>query len=238
MDLKSLTRDASKVHAHLKELDDGSVVTTKGCKIYIPARWRDKELAVLGNETYILGIFMITVGDSHYAVNIVNAMMRIEPSSINTVLIDQSEYLEFVFEPGEVVFPTTELVRSDKLLYYIFDEIVAKGKIPVYLNYLDLGRLFDSAEKHAGVRLASTPTVLHMVLSMIARDPADPNRYFRQVTNGKDFEKVVFIPLRSSTHGANNTTARLMGSHFSDNLTSALVNPSEREENIEHILRM
>lgn len=77
-----------------------------------------------------------------------------------------------------------------------------------------------------------------MLLSVIARNPDDLNQFFRQVTTGKDLERVKFIQLRSSTHGANNTTARLLGSHFSDNLTSALVNPSDREENIERILRM
>jgi hypothetical protein len=238
MNLKDYTRDASKVHSHLKELGDGSVVAVKGCKIYIPISFRDKNLASLGNDTYIVGIYMMTVEDKFYAVSLVNAMMRIDPSSINEVTIDDKDYFEFVFEPGDTVIASTDLVVSAKLLYYIFDAIVAKGNIPTYISYLDLGRLFDSAEKHAGTRLASTPTILHMLLSMIGRNPDQLMQYFRQVTNGKDFDKVAYVQLRSTTHGATNTTARLMGSHFTDNLTSALVNPSEREENIEHILRM
>jgi hypothetical protein len=192
----------------------------------------------MGNEIYVLGIFMLAVEDRYYAVNNIAAMMRIEPSSVNTVVLDDKDYFEFLFEPGDRVFAATDLVKDDKLIYYIFDEIVAKGNVPVYLDYLDLGRLFDSAPHYAGVTLASTPTVLHMLLSVIARNPDDLNQFFRQVTTGKDLERVKFIQLRSSTHGANNTTARLLGSHFSDNLTSALVNPSDREENIERILRM
>ncbi|MAP22093.1 MAG: hypothetical protein CL582_14275 [Alteromonadaceae bacterium] len=237
MNLDAYKRDASKVQAYLKELKDGSVITTKGCKIYIPTRFRDKSLATIGKETYILGLFMIAVEDKYYAVNNVNAMMRIEPSSINTVSIENKDYFEFVFEQNDTVFPSTDLVKDDTLLYYIFDEVVSKGNIPAYMNYLDLGHLFDTAQQFAGVKLVSTPTVMHMLLSKLARDPGDLNTYFRQVSNGDDLDNARFLQLRSNTHGATNTTARLMGSYFSDNITSALVNPAEREENIERILR-
>jgi len=236
--LSDYIRDATKVGSALVETDSGSVIAKKDVKLYIPTRFRDKNLASISNETYVLGIFMLTVEDRYYAVNNINAMMRIEPSSVNTVVLNEKDHYEFVFEAGDVVFASTQLVNNDKLLYYIFDEIVAKGNVPVYLDYLDLGRLFDSAPKHAGVTLASTPTILHMLLSVVARDPDNLSQFFRQVTNGKDFARAKFVQLRSSTHGANNTTARLLGSHFSDNLTSALINPADREENIERILRM
>lgn len=238
MDFKALTRDPAKVHAFLKELEDGSVITTKGCKIYSPARYRDKELAQFGNETYIVAIFAMTVEDKYYAVSLVNAMIRIEPSTVNIVQIDQTEYLEFVFEAGDVVFAGTDLVKDDKLPYFIFDEIIAKGNVPVYLGVDDVVRLFDTAKSHANIALYSTPTVMHMVIAMTMRYAKDLSKYYRQLTNGNDPDMVVWMPLRSATHGATNTTARLLRAHFADNLTSALVTPSDREENIERILRM
>lgn len=238
MDLGKMKRNPDRVRAALKELSDGSVVTKTGCKIYTPVSFRDKNLASVGNEVHIVGIYMMTVDDSDYAVSLINAMMRIEPSAINQVTIEGVDHFEFIFEPGDTVFGSTDLVVNGKLIYYIYDEVVAKGNVPPFMDYLDLGRLFDSARHHAEKKLASTPTILHMLLSMIARNPDDLTQYFRQVTTGKDLERVRFVQLRSTTHGATNTTARLMGSHFSDSLTSALVNPSDREENIEHILRM
>ena len=45
------------------------------------------------------------------------------------------------------------------------------------------------------------------------------------------------IPFRSVTYGATNTTAKLMGAYFDEGLTSALVNPSQRTEKIEELLR-
>lgn len=237
MNINDFKRDADKIKAILHKAKSGAIIAKAPCRIYIPSRWRDKHLASIGNEIYILGMFMIATEDNFYAINHIDAMMKISPMSINHVYFNEVEYLEFTFERGDTIFDSIKLVKNDKLPYYIFDEFVSKGKIPAYMNYSDLARLFDTAKKHAGVTLASTPTILHMVLSMIARDKEDPNRYFRQVTNGKDLDKALYIPLNSSTHGANNTTARLLGSHFNDNLTSALVNPSDRQENIERLLR-
>jgi hypothetical protein len=46
----------------------------------------------------------------------------------------------------------------------------------------------------------------------------------------------VYIPLRSVTYTATNTTNKLAGSYFQEGLVSALVSPSERKERIESIL--
>ena len=51
-------------------------------------------------------------------------------------------------------------------------------------------------------------------------------------------KKFVTIPLRSVAYAASNTTNKLAGSYFSVGLTSALVNPTERVEKIEAILRV
>jgi hypothetical protein len=238
MNMKDLVRDPSKVHVHLKELEDGSVITTKGCTLVCPARFRDKKLVSIDSDVYVLGIFMIVVEGRYYAVSSTNAMMRIDPSTMNDIYIDGVPHLEFVFEPGSIVIANTNLIVDGNILFYIFEELISRGNVPVFFGYDDLINLFETSIKHAGVRLSSTPTILHMLLSMVARNPDDLNQFYRQIVDGTNTDKVKYIALHSTTHGANNTTARLLGAHFSDNLTSALVNPSDREENIETILRM
>ena len=59
MDPRTLTRDAPKIHAVLKELEDKRLVTTKGCKIYIPSRYAERGLAQVGVETNIVGMAAI-----------------------------------------------------------------------------------------------------------------------------------------------------------------------------------
>jgi hypothetical protein len=46
-----------------------------------------------------------------------------------------------------------------------------------------------------------------------------------------------FIPFRSPIYGATNTTAKLIGAYFDDSINSALVNPSEKVEGVESLLR-
>ena len=239
MDIQKLVRSAPEVHAALTELEDGRVVTKKPVKIYIPTRFADRGLASIGSEIYIVGIYAITVNDLHYGVSVVNAMMRIEPTSLMKVVIDHDEYYEFFFEPGSTVFPSTQLVKTDTLVYRIYDEIISKGHVPWYLGYTELGRLFDSAKYHAGANIGENPEVTELIVSMIARDSKDRRFYYRQVVkNLDDVEKrpPVFIPLRNITYGATNTTNKLAGSYFNEGMTSALINPADRSERIESLL--
>lgn len=240
MDIRKLVRDAPKVHAALKELPDESLVTTKGCKIYVPARFAERGLASIGIETHIVGIYAIVVEDKYYGVSMVNAMVRINPTAITTVKVGEDEYYEFYFEPGSKVIPSVQLVKTDTLVFKIYDEIIAKGRVPWYLEYFDLAKIFDSAKYHAGANVGENREVTELIISMIGRDPKDRTKYYRQSIKSMDDVKKnppAFIPLRSVQYNATNTTTKLMGSYFSDGLVSALVNPSEREERIEELLR-
>jgi len=240
MEPSKFVRDAAKVRAALTVQADKSVTTAKSLKIYIPERYVEKKLAVIAAEIYILGVFAMVVDDRHYAVSTTNAMMRIKPSTISTVKFDGDSYLEFEFEPGSVVFATTELIKTDTLVYYIFDEFIAKGRVPWFIEYEDLAKIFESAEKHAGVALGKQHSIIEMFAAAIARDAKKRSSYYRHSlaprASAAD-EAPLFIPLRSIVDGATNTTAKLMGSYWNDGLTSALRNPSEKTERIERLLR-
>lgn len=240
MDWTHYQRDAKRAHAVLVEQPDGSVLTTKGCKIYIPERFAEKELAVIAAETYICGIFAIVVEDKYYGVSTANAMMRIKPSLISTVKFGEDTYLEFTFDPGAVVFATLDLIKNDTLVYRIFDEIIAKGRVPWYLSYDDLAKLFETSAYHAGVNLQGSHAILEMIAAAVARNPKDRTKYYRHgVVNQSDKydHPPVLIPLRSITLGTTNTTSKLLGSYWDQGLNSALTNPSTKTENIEDLLR-
>lgn len=240
MDPRRLTRDAPKVHAALKELPDGRLVTTKGCKIYIPARYAERGLAQVGIDTYIVGIYAIVVDDKYYGVSMVNAMMRIDPTTTQKISVDEEEFYEFYFEPGATVCVSVMLVKTDTLTFKIYDEIIAKGRVPWYLDYNDLGSLFKTAKYHAGANVGQQREVTELIVSMIARDPKDRTKYYRQTVQSQGeiaLRPPAFIPLRSVVYQATDTTTKIMGSYFSDGLQSALINPSERTERIEGLLR-
>jgi hypothetical protein len=228
------------VQACLAELPDESLVAKKTIKIYIPVRFAERGLASIGRETHIVGIYAMVVDDAYYAVSMVNAMMRILPNITNTVDIMGDDYYEFIFTPGSTILPSTQLVKIDTLTYKIYDEIIAKGRVPWYLGYPELAQLFNTARYHAGANIGSDHEVIELLVSIISRDPKDITRYYRQVA--KTMQEVkknppIYTPLKSVANVATNTTNKLAGSYFSEGVVSALVNPAERTERIEGILR-
>lgn len=240
MNPKLLIRDASKVHACLQELDDGRIVAKKPVKIYQPTRFAERGLASIGIETNIVGIYAIVVDDKYYGVSMVNATQRIEPTSTVKIQIDGEEFYEFSFEAGSTVVSSVMLVKTDTLVYKIYDEIIAKGRVPWYLGYSELGKLFDTALYHAGARIGTNHEVTELIISMIARNPKDRHQYYRKdIVSLEDMvaNPPAFIPLRSVTYAATNTLNKLAGSFFTEGVVSALVNPTDRVERIEDLLR-
>lgn len=240
MNINDLIRDPKRVHANLRELEDGRLITLTGCRIYTPVRFSERGLTSIGVETHIVGIYAIVVEDKYYGVSMVNAMMRIDPGVRNVVNIDGDDYYEFVFEAGSTVIASVNLVKTDVLTYRIYDEIISKGNVPWYLGYSELAKIFDTAKYHAGANIGGDHEVTELLVSMISRDPVDRTKYYRQsVRTSEDLNKIkpAFIPLKSVTYSATNTTNKLAGSHFSEGVVSALVSPSERTERIEELLR-
>ncbi len=241
LDPRQWIRDADRVKANLQELADDRLVCKRECRIYIPVRFSERKLASIGVEIHILGIYAMVVDQKYYAVSNVNAMVRIEPALTNKVSFDEDEYYEFVFLPGTTVIANLQLIQSGNLVYSIYDEFFGKGRVPWYLGYEDLGHIFDTAKTHAGANIGTEHEVTELLVSMIARDPANRHRYYRQAVKSKEEVKQIppaFIPLKSVVYSATNTVNKLAGSYFTDGLVSALNSPSERVERIEKILSL
>lgn len=241
MDTSRLVRNADAIKANIVETPDGRLVVKKACNLYTPARYVEKGLAHVGNETYVVGIYGLVIPETgEYATNLTNAMMGIDPSWSNVVTIDGVDYIEFHFEPGATLCTNVQLVKNDILVYTIYNEIIAKGNIPWYMNYLDMGRLFDSALYHGGLNLRASPATLQMIAAVISRDNDDRTKYYRQTVSSleqAETKRPAFIPFRNIAYGATNTAAKLIGAFFEEGMISAAVNPSNRLEKVEALLR-
>src|ERR1700693_2726374 len=179
MDINALRRDPSMVQACLRELPDDRLVAVKPIRIYIPSRFAERGLAFIGIETYIAGICAIVTEDNLYGIMMVNAVMRIEPTSMMKIVIDGTEYYEFFFEKGSTEVSNLKLVKTDTLVYRIYDEIISKGNIPWYLGYEDMGRIFDTAKSHGGANIGTNHEVTELLISLVARNLDDRKEYYR-----------------------------------------------------------
>lgn len=239
MDWRQFVHDAEKIHDNLALLPDKRLVTKKGCKIYIPSRYESYNLADVGIKTYICGICAFVVEDKYFGIGIVDAMMSIEPTSTMKVDFDGDEYYEFTFDPGETVISSIGLVKNDTLVYRIYDEIYSKAHVPWYVGYAELGRIFDTAEYHAGTSVGKNHEVIEMHASLIARVKEDRHQYYRTIAISEEFIKLnppVYISLTNVTYAATNTLNKLAGSYQHEGIVSALVNPTTRRERIESLL--
>lgn len=240
MNPKELIRDASKVLECLQELPDESLVALKEVKIYVPVRFAERGLAEVGVETYICGVYAIVVGDKYFGVSTINAMIRITPTSTMKIKVKGDDYFEFTFAEGSVVIPSLNLVKNDIIVYRIYDEIISKGRVPWYMDYETMGHIFDSAGYHAGANIGENSEVTELIISIIARNPDKKSDYYRTVVTNPELAlkaTVAWIPLRSVTYAATNTTNKLAGSYWSVGVVSALTAPAERTERIEMLLR-
>jgi hypothetical protein len=242
MNVHHMHRDANKVKAALTQTEDGRLVALKPVKIYVPTRFAERGLASIGVETQICGVYAMTVDDSFYAVSMVNAMVPITPTSMMKVMIDDDEYFEFEFEKGSTVIPLLDLLKTDSLVYKIYNEIIAGGHTPWYLSrdYALMALIFDTAKEHAGANIGQNHEVTELLISMVARNAKNRNEYYRHAIKSMGdliTNPPVMIPLRSVEFAASNTLNKLAGSYFSRGVVSALVNPTDRMERLDNILQ-
>lgn len=239
MEFSKLVRDQDKIHAVLKELPDERLVALKPISLYIPARFAERGLAQIGIETHICGIILYVVEEKYYAISLFNAMVRTEPTSTVRTTIDGEEFYKFSYSAGATVFSSLQLVKNDTLVYRIYHELFS-GHMPLFINYDDSGKVFDTARKHGGANIGGQHEITELLVSMVSRDPNNRHRYYRQAIKTRaDMGKLkpVVISMRNVFYGATNTTNKLAGSYFHDGVVGALNHPATRVERIEGLLR-
>ena len=245
MDISKLIRKPDAVLPHLTKAKDGSLVAKKETRIYIPLKYRTRNLASFGQTTRSVAIFPVVIGN-HYSVMKVCANIDLTPTSTRSVVINEEEFLELTFSAGSTIAKSLGLVQSAVLVYYISDHFYSKGDIPWFMNYNDLSELFDTCIKHAGTDLNVDPAILELIASSLARQAKDRTKYFRHLIKSQaEFEHpemlpgggIAYISLKNIELGATNTTAKLMGNYFNEGLSSALVTKTTRLEGVEDLLR-
>lgn len=240
MSTSKFIRQAQAVTSTLRETPDGRLITLKGCKVYIPGRYLEKNLAQIGAEKYICGICAIVVDDKYYGVLMVNAMIGIEPTVTNHVEFDGDEYFEFVFDPGAVLINNLNLVQTDTIPYRIYDEYLSNGRVPWYVGMEDLADVYGTAKEHADANVGTEHAITELIVSLIARDPQDRSQRYRHTIKDKReliTRPPVYVPLASVHYSATNTVNKLAGNYFSEGVRSAIIAPASRVEDIENLLK-
>lgn len=239
MEIKHLKRDPNYILDAFMFPSNGTMVAKKDLIITFPVAYEEKQLATISTDVYVVGIFGIIV-DGYYASNTMLSRIRMFPTEIEKEKIDEVEYYILHFEKGSTVVENMNLVKENTIGYYVYNYLIAQGKVPWYMSAIELLNLFKDSNYYSGVTYGSNHVATELIAAMIMRRNGDINQYWRQSINSID--EVIsnppqFIPLRDVIYGARNTTAKLMGAYLKEGMKSAIMHPSENTESVEEILR-
>jgi len=237
---KNMQRSSSLTHQDWIELPDGSIITKEGCKVYFPVSWTECGLASVGDDIQVLGFFTAVYG-SRFTVGSAMSMVRLSPAIVNIVKGFDEDYYELTFDQGGLVMETSAIVIDDTLSYRVYKRFVEMGKVPIYMDSLDIITMFKNVRYCCGSKLGDGESVLTAISCSILRDPQDLSRPLSLSKEGPfshgDYDFVI-VPFRDVQFGASNVTAKVSGSYADIAINSALVNPSDRSEAMEDGLRL
>lgn len=239
LSISELKRDPDYFKKELYIGEDRRMYTRVDLEIHIPARYRERNLAsISGDGTYILGTFGY-VAKGRYAVSVVTSMVRITPNDTSTRTVDGDDYLVFHFKANSSVFYSADLVVQKTLVYYVYAELMLKSKIPWYMDYFDLSKIFENSKQYSDMYLAH-PAIIEMMMSTVARNPNDISQFYRESVQSLSevtTNPPTIVPFESVPLNTHSTITRLIGAYFPDGINSALINTSERPDRIEVLLR-
>lgn len=233
--MSKLVRNPEAVKANLFESGD-KLFTKQDCVIEIPTRFLDRNLAKIGDEMYVVGIYALIMADGNYSVCSMDSLLTIVPSRITTRMVKDSEYTQFHFDAGSAVINNLIVVKRDLIIFDILDEIIFKGFNPWYLTYDDRAKLFDTSKYYANSNVGKQLATIELLNALTARAPNDLRKLYRHsLAEGE--KGVSFVPLMSVLYTADSTLSKLAGNYFNEGVVSALVNKTEETSRIEELLR-
>ncbi len=202
-------------------------------EIFISKRYEGYGLVNLTDKLEVLGIFDMKINDQLEGGLCLAAMINSMPYQTYNTTINEEPYLVAVYRKNDVFISNMSVIRNDKLGYILWNEFIALGKLPKFINYNNIATLFDLIGEVCGINFGVNHGVFEMIYSHLYRDPDDITKEYRLSDMSKPPR---FVELRNVSYGPTSTTARLMGSYFNDGLNSALVNASDSVSELDHIL--
>ena len=208
--------------------------------IMFPTKFVDKNLVVLDNISKVIGIFIVYDKSLNYSVVKIPATIKIEPSEIEDIIIDETPYTILHIEKGQSLFITDVIVKDLDVVFPIFDLFLLQGKVPWYLNYLDFYELFLGLEKYAGSKVGKSVLGLSALTALNARDKKDPEIEFRAIVKNESDLTAIYpewVGLKNIYYSFKSTLSKIAGSYFKQGVIAGIVKPEKETTDLEYVLR-
>lgn len=234
-------RSGEHLRSLLKTMPDGRVVALKPLAIVFPETYLEKSLCKYRDNIECLGVFaLLDPESSTYAVFNIPAMVYLPMTDIKTVMINDVAYKVLEFGKHQTVLSSDAVISNTKMSYWIYDYFIALARVPWFMSYLDVLRLYRQDSHYLGALLSNSTQIIDMVYSSIARSPKDDRQMYRTpLSSMDDLNKIQpqWVPLKSVSLGAVDTMSKIMGAYYDEGVNSALAEPSKKLTDMEKILR-
>lgn len=223
----------------LKQLKDDKkndcfIYMGKEARVYVPHRYTIHDLLFIADTVQTLGIFSIHSDGKEYNL-LFPVMLEMCPSDIIQQRVDDVDYFVLIFRTGDIFINNKTIVKQGYILAKLFIEFTRNGNIPKFVPYEKISMVLDTAQPLCGVTLRVPHAVFEMMAAFQSRDPDNLNIQYRYTDMKKP---VTYLGLRNTTAIRDSTTSSLLGSYFIEGLNRSIINQSDRQHEVEDLLRI
>lgn len=210
------------------------IFTGDTLEVRVPARFAVYGLLDIGNTVTTLAIADLIINDQYQTGLVLMAKIEMEVSDMSTLTIGGVPYMVFHLKGGDRFIKHTEVIKNSGIVYAVFTEFLARGKIIYTINYDNITHLFDQIKHMNDSNLGVDHAVFEMIYSYLWRSTQNRSVQYRHtpMTDGG-----TMISLRNVADATSTTTSKLAGSYFDVGLTSALIYPNDQPGTVEEMLR-
>lgn len=216
--------------------EKASTVTFTGNKLeaFIPRRYEDLDVFLNTDIVESLGVFGIRIDDKVEGGILLAAIIQMQPSLVENVVIDDEPMFLLTFNKGDKFMTDSNYIVNDKFAYLLWVEFITLGKLPKFMTYDQMTVMFDRISKACNISFDVDHSVFEVLYGQLYRDADDISVLYRNTPMTKPGR---ILGLRNAPHAAGNTLSKLLGSYPDAAINSALVNQSEHVSDIEFVLR-
>ena len=203
-------------------------------EIFISKRYENHRCINIGNTLSTIAVFDMIVNDKYEDALFATCIVEMEPSLIEEMTIDGSEFIKATFFNGDVFIKNINVQQIQELGFVIFYEVITQANRSKHLDYRKIVKIFDVLTDVAGINFNISRSTFEMICAHLHRNPEKLSEFYRQTLMDKP---AAIIAFRDIAHGAVTTTGKMIGNYFTDSIRSAMVNPSDDSSELENIMR-
>jgi hypothetical protein len=214
--------------------EDGSVIYNGNKLIaYVPVHYETYSLFRIDKYVVALGIFDMEADGQKIGIQ-VPAAIEMSPSEIEDIIIDGENFKQLTFFKGDTFMIRTDVVKTEKVGYYLWTEFIGLGRFPKFINYDRIFYMLDDLKEVTGRGIDASHTLLEIVYQHLYRDKDDINKLYRLTNMTKPAR---LLNMRNISQIAQSNHSKIFGAYSADGINSALVNQNTKNNEFEDMYR-